>query len=102
MIFFLFRRVSPPLFTASRELAARVSGLMAEVLRALPMLRSYERVDWMLDRAARLTEEKRAAEARAGMSTVWFFNSLFAVRALAYAVVLWVGAAGVEIGRAHV
>ena len=98
VIFFLFRRVSPPLFTASRELAARVSGLMAEVLRALPMLRSYERVDWMLDRAARLTEEKRAAEARAGMSTVWFFNSLFAVRALAYAVVLWVGAAGVADG----
>lgn len=98
VIFFVFRRMSPPLFLTSRELAARVSGLMAEILRAVPMLRSYRRVDWMLGRAEALTEEKRAAEARAGMSTVWFFNSLFAVRALAYACVLWVGAAGVAEG----
>lgn len=93
-----FRRLSPPRFLLAREMAARLSGFLAEHLRALPLLRAYGRVDWMLARAERLAEEKFEADYRAGLTMVWFFNTLFAVRALAYAAILWVGALAVSRG----
>ncbi|MFN7144413.1 MAG: ABC transporter ATP-binding protein [Myxococcota bacterium] len=93
-----FRRLSPPRFLHAREMAARLSGFLAEHLRALPLLRAYGRVDWMLARAERLAEEKFEADYRAGLTMVWFFNTLFAVRALAYAAILWVGALAVSRG----
>jgi ATP-binding cassette subfamily B protein len=93
-----FRRVTPPRFLASREVAARLSGFVSEHLRALPLLRAYERVPWMLGRAERLSEEKYQADYRAGIATVWFFNTLFGIRALATSAVLWVGALAVGHG----
>ncbi len=93
-----FRRVSPPRFLHAREVAARLSGFVSEHLRALPVLRAYGRSDWMLARAERLGEEKFASDYRAGLTMVWFFNALFAIRALAYAAILWVGALGVARG----
>lgn len=93
-----FRRVSPPAFLRARELAARLSGFVSEHVRALPLLRAYGRLDWLLARAETLAEEKFAADYKAGLTMVWFFNTLFAVRALAYAAILWVGALGVSRG----
>jgi ABC-type multidrug transport system fused ATPase/permease subunit len=93
-----FRRVSPQRFLHAREVAARLTGFVAEHLRALPLLRAYGRVDWMLARAERLSEEKFEADYRAGLAMVWFFNSLFAVRTVAYAAILWVGAVAVSRG----
>jgi ABC-type multidrug transport system fused ATPase/permease subunit len=52
----------------------------------------------VIARAERLAEEKFEADYRAGITMVWFFNTLFAVRAIAYAAILWVGAVGVSRG----
>jgi len=93
-----FRRVSPPQFLHAREVAARLAGFCAEHVRALPLLRAYGRLDWVITRAERLAEEKFEADYRAGITMVWFFNTLFAVRAIAYAAILWVGAVGVSRG----
>ncbi len=93
-----FRRVSPARFLLAREVAARLSGFVAEQLRALPLLRAYGRVDWLLARAEALGEEKYQADYRTSITMVWFFNSLFAVRSLATAAVLWVGAVSVSRG----
>lgn len=93
-----FRRISPARFLLARELAARLSGFVSEHLRALPLLRAYGRVDWMLARAERLSEEKFEADYRAGLAMVWFFNTLFAVRTVAYAAILWAGAVAVAQG----
>lgn len=93
-----FRRISPQRFILSREVASRLTGFVAEHLRALPLLRAYGRVDWMLARAEHLSEEKFEADYRAGLAMVWFFNALFAVRTVAYAAILWVGAVAVSRG----
>lgn len=93
-----FRRVSPQRFLLAREVASRLSGFVSEHIRALPLLRAYGRVDWMLARAERLSEEKFEADYRAGLTMVWFFNALFAVRTVAYAAILWVGAVSVSRG----
>jgi ATP-binding cassette subfamily B protein len=93
-----FRRVSPARFLLAREIAARLSGFVSEHLRALPLLRAYGRTDWMLARAEALSEEKFEADYRAGIAMVWFFNTLFAVRSLAYAAILWAGAVAVAKG----
>ncbi|MFZ5482404.1 MAG: ABC transporter ATP-binding protein [Myxococcota bacterium] len=87
-----FRRVGPTRFAASREVAARVAGFVAEHVRALALLRAYGRLDWLRARADALTEEKRAVDVAVGMASVWFFNGLFAVRAVGCAAILWVGA----------
>jgi ATP-binding cassette subfamily B protein len=93
-----FRRVSPPRFLLAREVAARLSGFVSEQLRALPLLRAYGRVAWMLARAERLGEEKFDADYRAGIAMVWFFNALFGIRAIATSAVLWIGAVAVSHG----
>jgi ABC-type multidrug transport system fused ATPase/permease subunit len=97
-----FRRFSPPRFVAAREVAARMTGFVSEHLRALPVLRAYDRVDWLLQRADALGQDKCEADIRSGLAGVWFFNGVFAVRSASYAVILWVGALGVQRGAVTV
>lgn len=93
-----YRRVSPARFMASRERAAALTAMITESLRALPLLRSYGRLDWLRARAETETARKRDADVSAGIAGVWFFNALFAVRSALLAALVWVGAVQVEAG----
>ncbi len=87
-----YRRVSPGRFLASRAMAARLAGATMDHLRMLPVLRSFGRLEWARARARALNAEKFAVDYQAGLSGVYFFNALFAVRAGVLAAMVWVGA----------
>lgn len=93
-----YRRVSPRRFLAAREQAAAVSGFVAEHLRALPLVRSYGRVEWLRARGRAGSAAKYTADLGAGMAGVWFFNLLFGVRTMMLAAMVWVGAEAVAAG----
>lgn len=95
---FVFGRFAPAIWLRSRETATRLTGFFAEHVRALPLLRAYGRQDWLRARASALGDEKLAADTDVGMAGVWYFNGLFAVRAAAFALVLWAGARGLAAG----
>lgn len=86
-----FRRLSPTIYLAQREARARLTGFLAEHLRALPMLRRYGREAWVLGRADALNDDVQQREVAEGMASVYLFNALFLVRSLGFAVVLWGG-----------
>jgi ATP-binding cassette subfamily B multidrug efflux pump len=92
LAFALFRWYSPPLFLAEREVRARLTGFLAEHLRAMPMLQRFDREAWVRDRADTLNAEVQHREVAEGIATVVFFNGVFLVRALGFALVLWGGA----------
>ena len=97
-----FRRWSPTIYLAQREARARLTGFLAEHLRALPMLRRYGREAWVLARADALNDDVQAREVAEGMASVYLFNALFLVRSLGFAVVLWGGGWLVLNGQATV
>lgn len=90
-VLLVFRRVTPPLFIAQRESRARLTGFLAEHLRAMPMLRRYGRQDWVRARADAASEDARDREIAEGTASVALFNALFAVRTAGFAAVLWGG-----------
>lgn len=102
VMLFVFRWWSPPLFMAQREVRAKLTGFLAEHVRALPMLRRYGRQVWVLTRADALNDEVQQREVAEGMATVYLFNALFLVRSVGFALVLWGGGWLVLRGHATV
>lgn len=97
-----YRGAAPPRMLASRAASARITGFYAEHLRALPVLRAYDRLDWVRARGAALATEKMLADNDAGLAGVRFFNGLFAIRAMTLASMVWVGAVQVQSGALSV
>lgn len=98
LLLILYRRAAPHRLVAAREVAARVSGFYAEHVRALPLLRAFNRLPWLEARSAALSAEKARTDVAAGMTGVHLFNALFAVRSLTLAGMVWVGASQVHSG----
>jgi ABC-type multidrug transport system fused ATPase/permease subunit len=91
LAFWLFRKYSPPLFIAERETRARLTGFLTEHVRAMPTLQRFDREAWVRKRAAELNDEVVDREVAQGFSTVVFFNGVFMIRSLGFALVLWGG-----------
>lgn len=88
----IFRKKSPPLFLAEREVRAKLTGFLAEHVRAMPTLQRYDREAWARGRAEVLNGEVYRREIAESIARVLFFNSVILVRALGFALVLWAGA----------
>jgi ATP-binding cassette subfamily B protein len=87
-----FRRWSPPRFLAAREVSAKLTGFIAEHLRAMPTLQLFDREAWVRDRAREINQEAYRKDLYANLIPTLFFNSVFLVRSLGFATVLWGGA----------
>jgi ATP-binding cassette subfamily B protein len=92
LLLLLFRHVSPPRFLAVRGIVARLTGFFAEHLRAMPVLRLFDREQWLYERAEELNGKVFRAQTIARLHTVWYFNACFLVRSLGMVLILWIGA----------
>lgn len=86
-----FRRVAPPRFLAVRAIYARLTGFLSGHIRAMPTLRRFDREAWVRQRADALNDEVYAADVKAAIPPIWYYNLLHAVRAVGMAGVLWGG-----------
>ncbi len=100
LLLWLFRRLAPPRFEAVRTANAELTGWIAELVRALPVLWVADRTGWAADRSESLAAEVRSRAAYAELQPVWYFNALTAVRTLGLVATLGLGAAAVARGEA--
>ncbi len=92
LLLILFKKVSPPRFLAVRAVVSRMTGFFAEHLRAMPVLRLFDREAWLHERAEALNEKVFRAQTIARLHTVWYFNACFLVRSTGMVLILWIGA----------
>jgi len=102
LAFAIFRKVAPPRFLAVRKIRARLTGFFSEHLRAMPALQGMDRDGWARAREGDLSAEVYAAEIKADLLPVYYFNGLVMIRSLAFAGVLTGGALLVSRGAATV
>ncbi len=100
--FAIFRKVSPPIFLAVREESARLTGFLTEHVRALPMLQQHDRGAWVRERSHERNEALYRKDVKAQIAPTVFFNTLFGIRGVGFAVVLWAGGLEVSNGAATV
>ena len=98
LLFALFRKISPPHFLALRAVKSKLTGLLTELVRAMPMVRGYRREQWARDRSEALNEEVYAKEWVAHVQPVWYYNSVVLVRSLGMVALLVIGAFKLESG----
>ncbi|HJN75925.1 MAG TPA: ABC transporter ATP-binding protein [Myxococcota bacterium] len=98
LLFALFRKVAPPYFLALRKVRSTLTGLLTELVRAMPTLRGFRREQWARDRSEALNEEVFHKEFKSHMQGIWYFNSVVLVRSLGMVVLLAVGAWKVDQG----
>ncbi len=98
----LFRRFAAPRFLAHRKAVSRLTGVLAETVRALPALRALGRHLWAEERATDAILIARATELSSRFQPVWFFNAALLVRSVGIVVVLTWGATVVGRGGATV
>ena len=98
VLFALFRRISPRHFLALRAIKSQLTGLLTELVRAMPTLRGFRREQWARDRSEVLNEEVFRKEFVAHVQPVWYFNSVVLVRSLGMVTLLVYGAFQLESG----
>ncbi|MEZ4237910.1 MAG: ABC transporter ATP-binding protein [Myxococcota bacterium] len=97
-LFWLFRRIAPRIFLAEREAVSHSTGVLAELVYALPAMRAMRRDGWLAERAAEQVRVQARAEIRSHQQPIWYFNSVQALRALGTVAVLLWGAWQVQRG----
>lgn len=100
--FLVFRKVSPPIFLAVREESARLTGFLTEHVRALPMLQLHDRGAWAREACRERNRTLYVKDVKAQIAPTVFFNTLFGIRGVGFAVVLWAGGLEVAEGEATV
>jgi len=98
ILFLVFRRVAPPRFLAVRKVKSKLTGFLAEHLRAMPVLQLFDRERWARGRAEELNSEVYRKEAISHLIPVGYFNLVMLVRALGMVLLLWIGAGQVAAG----
>lgn len=98
ILFSLFRRVSPPKYLEVRRVQSRLTGFLAEALRAMPVLQGFGRQGWAVARSDDLNAEVYRAEVAANLQPVWYMNSVFLVQTLGIVGLLWLGSGRVAAG----
>lgn len=98
VLFLLFRKISPPRFLALRGVMARLTGFLAEHLRAMPVLQLFGQGGWSRARAESLNDDVYKAEVMAHLQPVWYINLVVLVRALGIVLLLFGGANRIAAG----
>lgn len=98
VLFALFRMVAPRYYLDLRKVKSRLTGLLSELVRAMPMLRGFRREAWARERGEVLNEEVFTKEFGAHFQGVWYFNSVVLVRSLGMVGLLTFGAFQVDAG----
>jgi ATP-binding cassette, subfamily B, multidrug efflux pump len=98
ILFMIFRRVAPPRFLAVRKVKSRLTGFLAEHLRAMPVLQLFDQERWAHERAEQLNADVYSKEAISHLIPVGYFNLVMLVRALGMVLLLWIGAGQVAAG----
>ncbi|TNE85052.1 MAG: ABC transporter ATP-binding protein [Deltaproteobacteria bacterium] len=99
VLFWLFRKIGAPYFLKARAVKATLTAFLAEHVRAMPILQTFDREQWTRDRAAAINEEVFRAEALAQVQPVWYFNSVMLAQRGAMVATLLVGGALVSAGE---
>ena len=98
ILFMIFRRVAPPRFLAVRKVKSRLTGFLAEHLRAMPVLQLFDRERWARQRAEELNSDVYRKDAISHLIPVGYFNLVMLVRAFGMVLLLWIGAGQVAAG----
>ncbi len=98
LLFLIFRKVSPPRFLKARAITSRLTGLLSETLRAMPVLRGFGRAAWIVGRVDELNREVYKAEASSHLQPVWYMNLVVFVQTMGIVALLWTGAGRVAEG----
>ena len=94
----VFRRYAPERFMEVRTVRAGLTGQLTELVRALPLLRGLDRMRWARARQTSVNDAMARAQVRSGLLPVYYFNGLFAVRALGIVGLLLWGSLGLAEG----
>ena len=98
LLFLVFRKVGPPYFLAARAVKARLTGFLAEHLRAMPILQAFGREPWARDRAETLNADVFRAEVMSSLQPVWYFNTVVLSQRIAMVATLLIGGGMVAEG----
>lgn len=99
LLFWLFRRVGGPFFLRARAVKATLTGFLAEHIRAMPVLQTFDREAWARSRGEAINREVFRAEIAADLQPVWYYNTVVLAQRLAMVATLLVGGALVASGE---
>lgn len=102
VLFWLFRRIAPPLFVRQRAAVSRMTATLTDTIRSLPALRALDRHRWARDRAVERIGASYAADITSGWQPMWYFNAIQAVRAVATTAMIVYGSIRIAHGAATV
>ena len=98
VLFALFRKIAPRHFLALRAVKSSLTGLLTELVRAMPTVRGFRREAWARERSEELNQEVFRKEWVAHVQPVWYFNSVVLVRSLGMVALLVIGAWKLDAG----
>jgi ATP-binding cassette, subfamily B, multidrug efflux pump len=92
-----------PMFRKDRELYARIIGFLSEHLKAIPLLRNLNNLNWSIDKFDRANQEKRWYEFKISImeQSVWFVMMLcpqVVIMLILYNAVDWIKQDMITIG----
>jgi len=90
-ISFYFQRRIHPIFVEVRRQGAEVAGRLAEFVQAMPMLQAFARQRWAVADFQRLNKQKYDVNLRGETLVVTWFNLLFSMQTVAFALILGLG-----------
>ena len=86
-----FQRRIQPIFVEVRRQGAEVAGRLAEFIQAMPMLQAFARQRWAVADFQKLNKQKYATNLRGETLVVVWFNLLFSMQTVAFALILGLG-----------
>ena len=91
LISLYFQRRIHPIFVEVRRQGAEVAGRLAEFIQAMPMLQAFARQRWAAADFQELNKQKYATNLRGETLVVVWFNLLFSMQTVAFALILGLG-----------
>jgi len=86
-----FQKRTYPIFIEVRKLTAEICARLTEFIQGMPVLRAFERRHWAAGNFQRLNREKFRVEFRGERLIVLWFNVIFFLEAVAFALILGIG-----------
>ena len=86
-----FQKRIQPVFIEVRRLGAEVAGRLAEFIQAMPVLQAFARGRWAVADFQQLNRRKYETNLRGETFVVVWFNLLFAMQTVAFALILGLG-----------
>ncbi len=86
-----FQRKTYPIFIEVRKLTAEICARLTEFIQGMPVLRAFERRRWAAGNFQQLNREKFRVEFRGERLIVLWFNVIFFLETVAFAIILGIG-----------